>query len=132
MNKLYAGTTDPMDLRGFGLIEVIGSNYGSFRCAVNCYGVPMRTEWYNLYEEHVVLRELKVKLIDKETGAETGETAILKPGQLVIFFRSDGLTIMDILLPDLSAARIETDGRGTWTIGGEGASTYFEDIVVVD
>lgn len=123
--------TDPMALSGRCTVTVLGSSVGSYELAVNCYGVPMRTGWFSVNEEHTVLKALEVKLIDGD-GAYTGETAMLEPGQKVIFLRTDGDTLEDIMLPDGRIARIETDGYYSLSIGGEGVSRYFDNIYIWD
>ena len=129
IGQFYEYDTDPMALSGRCTVTVLGSSVGSYELAVNCYGVPMRTGWFSVNEEHTVLKALEVKLIDGD-GAYTGETAVLEPGQKVIFLRTDGETLEDIMLPDGRIARIETDGYYSLSIGGEGVNRYFDNISI--
>ena len=59
-------------------------------------------------------------------------TVVLQPGWKVIFFRTDGETLEDILLPDGRIARVELDKPASMTIGGEDVSSIFDNIMVWD
>ena len=131
LQKLPVDFTDPLYYKGDAWPFVLGTHLATCHFGVSSCGLPVRLDWYSLYEEHTVLKELELKIVT-EDGRETGETVVLQPGWKVIFFRTDGETLADILLPDGRIARVELDGPASMTIGGDGVSSIFDNITVWD
>ncbi|MBR0156769.1 MAG: hypothetical protein IJM20_04550 [Clostridia bacterium] len=123
--------TDPCYFMASRSCAVVGCHIGSYHCAVNTQGLPIRTEWISYYEEHTVLKELEAKLV-AEDGTATGETVVLQPGWKVIFFRTDGRRFEDMLLPDGRIARVEMDSDAYLLINGEYVGEYFDNIMIWD
>ena len=112
---------------------MLGSHIGSYRCAVSCYGVPLRTEWINIPEPHEVSRELEVSLVG-EDGETTGETVLLELGSFVNLLCTGGITLMGILLPDGHIGRIEagSENPASTVAGGESIFSCFVYTFILD